>query len=62
MSGGIEFDKCDFCQVEKPVGRTYLRPSKYVKPEKLEDLKDLNNEGDYFIIIKTCNQCGVPKL
>lgn len=62
MSGELEFDKCDFCQVEKPVDRTYLRPSKYVKPEKLEDRKDLNNEGDYFIIIKTCNQCGVPKL
>jgi hypothetical protein len=36
MGGDVEFDKCDFCQIEKPVGRTYLRPSKYVKPENPE--------------------------
>lgn len=32
MSGEIEFDKCDFCKEEKPVWRTYLNPTKYVKP------------------------------
>lgn len=62
MSGVIEFDKCDFCQEEKPVWRTYLRPTKYVKPTEYEAYKNLYNEGSYFIIIKTCNDCGEPKI
>lgn len=59
--GNIEQDKCDFCKEIKAVERTYLRPSKYVKPQ--DDSKYmLYNEGNYFIIIKTCNECGTPKL
>lgn len=61
MSGESEVSLCDFCHEEKPVERTYLRPSKYVKPEHPENLK-LHNEGDYFIIVWTCGDCGVPKL
>ena len=38
MSGDIEMDKCDFCNEVKPVERTYLRPSKYVKPVEIENL------------------------
>jgi hypothetical protein len=62
MSGCVEFDKCDFCHIEKPVERTYLRPSKYIKSETPEDYLKLYNEGAYFIIIKTCNDCGIPKM
>ena len=58
--GAAEFDKCDFCNEEKHVSRTYLYPDKYKKPEKLEDRVKLYNEGSYFIIIKTCNDCGKP--
>lgn len=62
MSGHVEMDKCDFCQEVKPVERTYLRPSKYVKPESPEEYLKLYNEGGYFIIVKTCSDCGVPKV
>ena len=62
MSEEIEFDKCDFCKEEKPVWRTYLKPTKYVKPTEFEKYKKLYNEGDYFIIIRTCNDCGEPKI
>jgi hypothetical protein len=62
MGGDVEFDKCDFCQIEKPVVRTYLRPSKYVKPENPEEYLKLDNEGNYFIIVKTCFDCGEPKI
>ena len=54
----IEMDKCDFCKQVKPVQRIYLRPSVYVKPE--QGYLKLHNEGDYFIIIKTCSDCGTP--
>ena len=57
----IEQDKCDFCKEVKPVERTYLRPTKYVKPTEIEKSSKLYNEGDYFIIIKTCTDCGTPK-
>lgn len=60
MSGCIEYDKCDFCKQEKPVWRTYLRPTKYVKPDNLEEANKLYNQGDYFIIVKTCDDCGDP--
>lgn len=60
MSGCIEHDKCDFCKQEKPVWRTYLRPTKYVKPDNLEEANKLYNQGDYFIIVKTCDDCGDP--
>lgn len=62
IMGHCEYDKCDFCQQIKDVGRTYLKPSKYIKPELLEERNDLYNQGDYFIIIKTCSDCGTPKL
>ena len=62
MSGTIEFDKCDFCKEDKPVWRTYLRPTKYVKPKEFEVYDKLYNQGDYFIIIKTCNECGEPTI
>ena len=58
--GDIEMDKCNFCHEVKPVERTYLRPSKYSKPK--EDYHSLYNEGNYFIIIRTCNDCGTPKI
>ena len=60
MSGEVELDKCDFCKELKPVERTYLKPSKYVKPQDDSKYK-LHNEGDYFIIIRTCSDCGTPK-
>ena len=61
MAGEIEEDKCDFCKEIKSVERTYLRPSKYVKSKEYEEYKNLYNEGSYFIIIRTCNDCGIPK-
>ena len=61
MGFNIEFDKCDFCKEEKPVWRTYLRPSKYVKSEDPTVNQHKYNQGDYFIIIKTCDDCGEPK-
>ena len=60
MSGSIEMDKCDFCQEIKQVERTYLKPSKYVKEQGAFINKTLYNEGDYFIIVKTCSECGTP--
>lgn len=60
MSGEIEMDRCDFCREEKSVWRTYLYPNKYQKPESFENQNRLYNQGDYFIIIKTCNDCGEP--
>lgn len=62
MSGEVEQGECNFCHDIKPVNRTYLYPSKYVKPEKFEDRDELYNQGDYFIIIRTCNDCGEPKI
>lgn len=55
-------DVCDFCREIKPVIRTYLRPSSYVKPEDPIERSKLYNQGSYFIIIRTCNSCGEPKL
>jgi len=60
MSGHCEQDKCDFCQEIKIVERTYLRPTNFIKPESPELYLKLYNEGNYFIIIKTCADCGVP--
>jgi len=60
MSGDIEMDKCDFCHEIKQVERTYLHPSKYVKEQGAFINKTLYNEGDYFIIVKTCSECGTP--
>lgn len=57
--GNIEVDECSFCKEVKPVQRTYLRPSKYIKPK--ENWNKLYNEGNYFVIVKTCNDCGSPK-
>ena len=62
MSGCVEVGKCDFCHQEKQVERTYLQPSKYVKEPGSFINKILYNEGDYFIIIRTCNDCGTPKI
>ena len=59
--GEVEIDECNFCHTKKPVERTYLKPSKYIKPEPLEKRNNLYNQGDYFIIIKTCSDCGTPK-
>ena len=60
MSDSLEMDKCDFCQEIKQVERTYLHPSKYVKEQGAFINKTLYNEGDYFIIVKTCIDCGTP--
>tara|TARA_R100000656_G_C3852217_1_gene107826 strand:- start:35 stop:220 length:186 start_codon:yes stop_codon:yes gene_type:complete len=59
--GDIEVDKCDFCHQTKQVERTYLRPSKYQKPKDPVESSKLYNEGNYFIIVKTCGDCGKPK-
>lgn len=61
MSGVAEMATCDFCHETKHVKRTYLRPSKYVEPEHIEDKHHLYNQGSYFIIVRTCYDCGVPK-
>lgn len=61
MSGDIEVNKCDFCKQVKPVQRTYLEPSEYVKSKDPIANNHLYNQGDYFIIIRTCSDCGVPK-
>ena len=58
--GDQEVSKCDFCHEVKPVERTYLKPSLFIKPEYPNNLK-LYNEGDYFMIVYTCHECGVPK-
>lgn len=56
----VEMNECSFCKELKQVERTYLKPSSYVKPVK--GYNKLYNEGDYFIIIYTCNDCGKPKV
>ena len=61
MSGDIEQAICDFCHEIKPVQRTYLIPSKYIKSQDPAVNEHLHNEGDYFIIIRTCHDCGIPK-
>lgn len=60
--GDIEVSKCDFCHEIKQVNRTYLRPSNYVKPKDPDQYLKLYNEGNYFIIIYHCNDCGEPKV
>lgn len=62
MSGDLEMDICYFCQEYKSVIRTYLYPSRYTKPEDPEEYLKLNNEGDYFIVVRTCADCGQPKI
>ena len=62
MSGEVEMNVCCFCKQTKPVVRTYLRPSNYKKPELFDDYSKLYNQGDYFIYIYTCSDCGEPKL
>jgi hypothetical protein len=62
MAGEVEMDKCDFCKESKPVERTYLRPSKYVKSDDPLIWSKLYNEGRYSIIIRTCLDCGTPKI
>lgn len=62
MFGELEIALCDFCDEEKQVERTYLKPSKYVKPKDPKDHLHLNNEGNYFVIIYSCKDCGPPKL
>lgn len=60
--GDIEKDRCDFCKEVKSIERTYLYPTLYKKSEDLTINNHLYNQGDYFIIIKTCNDCGKPKM
>lgn len=54
-----ELSLCDFCKQKKIVNRKYLKPSLYTKPK--ENYNKLYNEGDYFIIIRYCKDCGEPK-
>lgn len=61
MSGDIEMGTCEFCRNYKPVERTYLRPSRYEKPKDIVKACELYNEGNYFIIVRTCKDCGVPQ-
>lgn len=61
MAGEIEQAQCDFCKEEKPVQRTYLRPTRYKKVDDAIVNSKLYNEGNYFIIVRTCNDCGTPK-
>jgi hypothetical protein len=56
----VEQDLCDFCHENKSVQRTYLRPSKYKKSNDPVINNDLYNQGSYFIIIRTCFDCGTP--
>jgi len=58
--GDQEMDKCDFCKEVKIVNRTYLHPRKYKKPTDVIEASKLYNEGNYFIIVRTCNNCGEP--
>jgi hypothetical protein len=58
--GDIEMDFCDFCHEKKSVFRTYLYPSKYTKSSDPNVYLPLYNEGNYFIIVKTCFDCGQP--
>lgn len=58
----VESGTCDFCHLVKPVERTYLRPTLYKRPENLTEAVNLYNEGNYFIIIRTCSDCGKPKI
>lgn len=60
--GEAEYDTCDFCHLDKIVKRTYLRPTLYKRPEDPVTANRLYNEGNYFIIIRTCAECGPPKL
>lgn len=60
--GEAEVDFCDFCRNIKNVQRTYLKPTLYKKPEDSIAVNKLYNEGNYFIIIRTCAECGPPKL
>jgi len=53
----IEINNCDFCKGLKQVERTYLRPTN--EPKKKTN--EMYNGGDYFIIIKTCSDCGKHK-
>jgi len=57
-----EKDFCCFCKQHKPVERTYLKPSKYVKNKDNSLNKKLYNNGDYILIIKSCFDCGTPKF
>jgi hypothetical protein len=59
--GECEQAECDFCKEIKVVERTYLRPSKFIPPRNFWEYDKLYNQGDYFIIIRTCSDCGVPK-
>ena len=58
--GDVEINICDFCKEVKSVSRTYLRPSKYKKPTDIKEFNKLYNQGDYFIIVSTCSDCGEP--
>ena len=58
--GNVEVDKCDFCNCIKSVQRTYFYPSNYKKPKELIESNKLYNEGDYFLFLKTCIDCGIP--
>ena len=61
MAGDVEVDVCDFCKQVESVQRTYLKPSRHCLPDSLEERLNLYNQGDYFIIIKTCSECGIPE-
>lgn len=60
--GDSEFGTCSFCHQEKHVGRKYIRPTKHQKPEDIVEACKLYNEGNYFIIVWYCNDCGEPKV
>ena len=57
-----EVGRCGFCQSIKPVNRLYLYPSLYKKPEDISERKALHNEGDYFIMVYFCSDCGIPAI
>jgi len=59
--GESEMAICDFCQEEKTVERTYFYPSKYKKPDNTIESCKLYNEGNYFVFVRTCKDCGEPK-
>ncbi len=63
--GYQEVGRCDFCHQVKSIGRVYFYPSQYkkiqVKTEQdVAEVNKLHNQGDYFLFISYCAECGEP--
>lgn len=62
MIGDVEIGTCSFCQKEKYVSRAFIKPSKYIQPVDIKERSKLHNEGNYFVILWYCNDCGKPQI